>query len=850
MVQVPVQDGDWATAATWGTITDTTNFLLLDSTTSVSLTSSYKYATAFTAPNTSNSVTHIITGLTGDVANTETADIKVVLEEWDGVSAWVEKASGTFASNDLIDGGATQYYTGTGFLMVLLSSPYQFTTTSASYYRVGIKYENAAGGWDDTTLDLKFKSGASTEVVFAVDDRTAVPGTSEDVLIIGEIGSTGGTQHAVKITSSQSCGSDVNVNTNNFNDGEISVGVMIAYNGKLHFDQTADSDLTIKGSLGMSHGSTLEMGTEGTPFPEAYTCKIIIDHTTRDYYVSNNVGNSGADVSLWGAAKSADTLFYSTISGGDGTAADPLITDTAVDWVVGDEIAALPGTDDSTNYNQTEYKFIITKNSSTSYVLADTKGGAEAAFTYVHDGAHIINVERNVIIDGIGASNEINNGFAWEGTTTTNAFSNTKLHIKWIKIMGRVVNWDFGFNTNSNVTLNTDLYKVSHVTAESHESSGFAFSQNNSIPYTYDGIVVFRASDSSAGGISTFNGANKNLTNCFVFDIQSVGLNLGGTGITIDNFICAGVNQGGSSSGAAVKFDTNLANNVIVNNFDCYACRRSIYHSDRTSGVQFLNSDFGERFNNQTQHDSGPSNTATLSYFMNCRFGTNLTLPSVLHTLTGSLNKGMGFQDYQQVTNQNIFNSGLSRIALTGAGFSDTTVRTSGSLAMKVEPTSKQAAILTFKVVARPNKAVTLLGFAKRNSSLTTTVTIGIRLPNTLDFAASTTLAAGTDWQLFSIATTYTGTTNRYATVEIKIPYDSSGGVVYFDDFLNGNNVITALDLWDLGSPSPILYNELGNPGEVWDVVNSGFAAGTMGTLADDTHTKADDASVISILKS
>ncbi len=70
---------------------------------------------------------------------------------------------------------------------------------------------------------------------------------------------------------------------------------------------------------------------------------------------------------------------------------------------------------------------------------------------------------------------------------------------------------------------------------------------------------------------------------------------------------------------------------------------------------------------------------------------------------------------------------------------------------------------------------------------------------------------------------------------------------MYIDDLKNGNNVLTSLDAWGEQGLSPLMTEELGNAREVWDVVNSGFAAGTMGQLAADTRIAADDATIFAL---
>ena len=250
---------------------------------------------------------------------------------------------------------------------------HNITTTTPDYYRCGIRLENETG-----TVNIDVKTFSGTPVVFAVDDNAAVPGSSDDVVIVG----TSGTVHTVTLDGTRTCGADANRNTSIGADGEVSVGVMLCYNGKLKWDTSASATLTIKGSLTMMNGSSLEIGTVATPYPAAYVATLKFDTSTRTYYIAGSSGGGARDMVMVGnPCGVGDGTFYTTVASGTGIAADPVILDDAVDWDVGDKLAFAPGSDSSTNYTETEYKFVITKNSSTSYVLSDTSGGAKASAT-------------------------------------------------------------------------------------------------------------------------------------------------------------------------------------------------------------------------------------------------------------------------------------------------------------------------------------------------------------------------------------------------------------------------------------------------------------------------------------
>src|SRR3972149_1582874 len=157
--------------------------------------------------------------------------------------------------------------------------------------------------------------------------------------------------------------------------------------------------LTSLGNVVVANGGELRIGTVGSPVGTARLEKLRFNENG----VSGNYGVTqldGGKVTLQGTPKSSTAFWKTKYVSGAGTAASPLVTADAVNWVVGDEVWICPASANATNYQETDIRYVITVNSPTSYIVSLTKGGAEAALTYTHStDAWILNMERNVVID-------------------------------------------------------------------------------------------------------------------------------------------------------------------------------------------------------------------------------------------------------------------------------------------------------------------------------------------------------------------------------------------------------------------------------------------------------------------
>lgn len=369
-IKVAQTTGDWSTDAIWYTGTDTEAALG-----SAIATSSTRYSKVFTAPNTTNACTGAIVwfGAIGTAAHS----VKVELEEYDGVSAWVSKAEHTitdthtvFDNNRLYSGGTTVLSMPVYFKF---DTPYVYTTTTAGYYRFKL-----SGGNSATTV-YPGTSG-STTILYAVivDNRTGVPASGDNIYIVGDES----TETVLTLDSSLQIGGSVGSESANMSYTPVNnKAITHGYNGKLKFRTTASTTLTVEGEHLIANGGSIEIGTTASPYPADYQATIIYNAVTTygfgSYYI--NLDTTKANISLVGAAKAYKLLYAS----GTGAAADPLVvTGTMTGWKVGDRIWVSSGT-----YNELENRYIVAKATNGTATITNY-GGTVPGTVLVTDTAH------------------------------------------------------------------------------------------------------------------------------------------------------------------------------------------------------------------------------------------------------------------------------------------------------------------------------------------------------------------------------------------------------------------------------------------------------------------------------
>jgi hypothetical protein len=372
--------------------------------------------------------------------------------------------------------------------------------------------------------------------------------------------------------------------------------------------------------------------------------------------------------------------------------------------------------------------------------------------------------------------------------------------------------------------------------------SGWAWT-NSQATETFTGLGVVNSSSAIAG---TTNGAinflttadNKTLVDPFVINVNGSALSLGnskGCTLTRPELWCWNASNtatiGGIYLGGPVNYTINDLN----------------LQSGRQQGMMFAGAT-KVTFNDAISGTIG-TNTIDINF-------TSSSLNLDVHFEAPNFGSGTLISNYttqavaskitMQGVNANVNDhrtyetTGTTRS--TGTGLSDTNVRTASSLAWRLAPENNTTGIVKeFKILARANSAVQILGFLQKNSTFgSSTLTVELILPGETTAAASQTMANDTSWNPFSLAANYTGTTDRLATVRITAISATAGAYIYMDDIYNGSttNKFISVDMFDRGEPAAIMFEQLGDAATVWAVQTSTMtASGTIGYLVKQIMT-------------
>lgn len=778
----------FATAANWDEGVNTPS---IHASTSITVTSGGVFSATFTAPNTTNACTGVLVPI---AAKGTAGNIVATLQE---SSVDVAGATATVAITSLV---------ASTHVFFKFTTPYVFTSTAAGLYRIKLNTSGASG-----TTSAAADSGGSNFAYISFMNNNVAPTTGDDMFIVSP---NQGASLVMDLTSSPSIGSGGNTSVPSFRSWQNAI--TLSNNGVLSWDTATSRTLACKGNVLNESGGELRMGSPSAKVAAGVTARLRFDQngTTTNYGYQHL---SGAKTILQGADK---TFKKTTLSSGVGTAASPLITSDSVDWSVGDELIFKPMTDSATNYNEVEVRFIITKNSATSYVISTTSGGAEAALTYTHTNGDILNVTRQVVID------TTNTAQAWYADfSETAAASNVNLDGCRLETFG-------GATTNKTTilfsNLSTEVCELDDVVFYRNLGSN-VFLGNNNDTRTFTWLIFYSA---AVTHLAIGSLRNKTFQNCYIVSAATNGIGFAGTAnntfTNLNIWACPN-----STSGHALSLTNSVKCMFDSCKFD--ACRVDAISFNSASRMTFVDCSFGVDAANTTSDMSVSADTFDEALFDNCLFGSTTLITGYTGAADGSEIK---FNKFNQTTNDHRWYTPYGIARSTGAGLADTNVRTAGTLNLRIAPENATTGFYwDFKIVARANSAVSIFGFIQKNAAFSTDdVVVDLYLPGltpgTDTPSATYTMPDNTSYNVFSLAASYTGSVPLYATVRITGKTTTASAYLYVADLYNGTNDITNLKTWDNGKPSEILFEQLGDASAVWAVLTSTLtASGTIGNL-------------------
>ena len=340
---------------------------------------------------------------------------------------------------------------------------------------------------------------------------------------------------------------------------------------------------------------------------------------------------------------------------------------------------------------------------------------------------------------------------------------------------------------------------------------------------------------------------NKTFYDCFSIDSQGSGWRLVAvsSGVHVRCFSFSSSKSTGTALYAG--FYCASAFNSVFN--DCVAqCNRTTGILFNTCiNIVFSNYQTGTAGINQKDIDIN-NDTFNTVLFSDSVFGSATFVNNYLNMLPGSK---LSFHNLNQTANNHAWYTDTGIARSTGVGLADANIRTAGSLALRFAPESLTGLFYEFKILAKANSGVSVYGFIQKNAAFgVDVVTCDLYLPGSTSPDATMNMPNDTNWNLFTLAANYTGAVDAYAKVRITAKSVAAGAYAYLDDVYNGTNKIIALDVWDEGQPSPIMFEQLGDSAAVWNVLTSTMTtAGSSGEMLINIDTTGtSNASILSRL--
>lgn len=816
--RIAIATGNYTDTATWGT---GTNSPTVHASTNVTILTAGTLSATFTAPSTSDQSVGVI--VLGSSSFSTSTTFTATLQEDAGGGFADTTATATITLANIALNSPYFFKWGT---------PYTFTTTAANRYRIKFTSSNNVG-------NMFADSGGTLVAYLHVDNRSsAAPavGSSDQVWVIGN--NKASALLTVTMTGTSNTAGN---STNNNNQTRVwTNSVNVSMGAVLKSDTASSSTTVITGSTQIYPYGVFQM------IPASKSVTATYQHAPGSaglYYF--NAQNEAA-VTITGTALD---VWKTTYVSGVGTAASPLvIANGSADWAVGDQIFVFATDDTATNYNNCETRFIITKNSNTSYVLSLTAGGAEAALTATHTtNARIVNVTRNCILGSSTANQMGSHTFVAQTGSNTNTLS----WARWNKIgtssAGLGLIWNAGTSAD-------------YLVVDTFDRTGMRPAADSNVK-THTGLMAFGGTSSvvsGSGGVQVNNTKNKTFVDCMAF-------NTNGYGLTIENsynctFTRLVINAATKGAAAGASTEVIACNGITYDDLEIHASRGRAIQANAVDNIVFNDALLGTKGNNGALIDVNVQTDTFIGLLFNNLTTTSTT--QVNNYLNMLINSEVNFDTLNGTVNNHFTYTPNGVRRSSGSGLADTTNRTTGNLTYRLAPETSDGVTHEYKVVARADTTVLASGYVRMNSAFqgnaNTVLTAKLFLPGNdpltgvADDTVTVTKTADT-WIAYALGANYTGDVDRYATIVIKAinPDATSAAYVYHTDILNGTNPITGLKLWDEGKPSDIMFEQLGDAAAaasaVWgyDKDNSEFSdAEAIGKYLKDGADNAELAAI------
>jgi hypothetical protein len=767
------------------------------------VTTSFTYGATFTAPNTTNAVTGVVFFVNSLPSS---GDFQFEVSE-----SGVQKATVTVLRTDLT----------VGWNYARFTTPYVFTTTSAGAYKIGVKNTSANSG------SLARDGGGTSTMLFCTYDTATSPASTDD-LWFGGVHNSGLTPVTYTFTGTgNQCGSGTDRSIVATTTRTTGAALTVMNGATVNFDTTANSKLICKGAVQVSRGGTFDFSASSTDLTKTVTLEFDNSTADGDFGIIALAGSYGGRV--LGVGKTVAT--HVGYTSGLGTAANPVITDAAHGFAVGDELVFA-----GNSYSTNQLRYVISIPTSTQLVLSTTAGGGEVALSAtVPATSKIANLTRNCIVKNSNTAR----GF-WMHLVSDNTVSD----LSYSRL--EYANCQSGKGIN----LNTIPVGINGLAIYNNSANGRnSISINGSTANDYGTVTLFntRGSNYAAQSGLVLNGSNATVSVLLHYAEPSsttncAALSFGSSSVynTVEELHSYGANAGNSTSGYAIGL---FGVGDTVRYASVHGSRQQAIYTSNSQSNQIIDGVFGT-FASNTVDMFTVSNTLNTALFTRCTFGSATLISNYLNTVVGT---EIRFHEMDGNTSKHRWYTNRGSAWSSGSGLTDTTVRTASSLAVALKPeNATDGFVWEFLVPAVPTSQCGVFGYGYRNATFSSgTFKVELFLPGSTVADASYTFATTTgSWLPFNISAYYSGSVTRYSKVLITGVTATASAYAFIDDLYDAGtgNKIAGLDLWHEGQPSQVMvaadYSAV--PALVWGYSDQTTSADTMGQqLVDKLDTSA-----------
>lgn len=599
----------------------------------------------------------------------------------------------------------------------------------------------------------------------------------------------------------------------------------------LKFDENANTQYEPKNSVWIARNAKVEQKptsaytSKVSPTPGATLNQALFWHFT-----------TGSLHDIQGVGLSTPSNWKSVFVSGLGTAASPMAVTpgTGSEWKVGDLLLLAPTDNTSTNYNNFEYRYIISKPTADTMVLSSTLGGSENALVNTHTGGYVFNDNAGKNVQWKTTDNN-----KWSVGLLNTEATNSNSIFKWAAITNMYSNGGSakgGFY----IVFGQPLVEYISLSRPDHSPTTELFTQfvNNVqiVDNDIKGLFAYGGTVSAQAGVMNLNANLGTYTDCWVVDTTKSGISIGGAVTTLNNCGWIACNKGNLDlwSGCQVN-----APAVTLN--DCEGhCTRNRGLNFYTSSADFIANRYLSGTKGANTAFAGCGNTpAYVTALFNDVHKYSSEPLLVSNNFIGQSQMVLSNINGVQYENAKVTKNGEAHI--TGPGLADTTVPVLGSYTYRHDPLTSDGIRYRYTQIASPGANFITYGKIWANSAFVsdgaTSIRVDLYLPGQVEgvdtptdsVTMTKTTNKNSNNAQFTLRGYYSGTIPNDATivVTIKNPSAIASAYAYIGDILNSNNDVTKFKVMHQGQPSLRMPETAGESGAIATAVVSGVWSDT-----------------------